>query len=125
MEDDCVLAFTSVGLRSYFYAITAHFGYWFRPERARTDRWHVAHDPLYGQLFKRKQRDRLTFTITRMLWGSRKVLYRILTDHGFNSTIETAFIERVNLTIRRGVAPLMRKIWALTQSPEHLLLHTQ
>ena len=125
LDDDCVPAFTSDGLRSYFYAITAHFGSWFRPERARTDHWHVADNLLYGQLVKRKQRYRLTFTITRMLWGSRSVFYQLLTEHGFNRTIQTAFIERVNLTIRRGVAPLMRKTWALAQSPEHLLLHTQ
>jgi hypothetical protein len=36
LDKDCVPAFTSDGLRSYFYAITAHFGSWFRPERART-----------------------------------------------------------------------------------------
>ena len=46
---------------------------------------------------------------TRMLWGSRRVFYQLLNASGFNSTIQTAFIERVNLTIRRGVAPLMRK----------------
>ena len=125
LDDDCVPAFTSDGLRSYFYAITAHFGYWFRPERARTDQWHVADDLLYGQLIKRKQRYRLTFTITRMLWGSRTLFYQLLAEYGFNSTIQTAFIERVNLTIRRGVAPLMRKTWSLAQSPQHLLLHCE
>ena len=36
-----------------------------------------------------------------------------------------SFIERVNLTIRRGVAPLMRKTWALAQSPDHLRLHME
>ena len=76
-------------------------------------------------MVKRKQRYRLTFTITRMLWGSRTVFYQLLNANGFNSTIQTAFIERVNLTIRRGVASLMRKTWALAQSPKHLLLHTQ
>lgn len=125
LDDDCVPAFTSDGLRSYFYAITVHFGYWFCPERARTDHWHVADDLLYGQLIKRKQRYRLTSTITRMLWGSRTLFYQLLTDHGFRTTIQTAFIERVNLTIRRGVAPLMRKTWSLAQSPQHLLMHTQ
>ena len=31
LADDCVPAFTTDGLRSYFYAITAHFGNWWRP----------------------------------------------------------------------------------------------
>lgn len=66
-------AFTCDGLRRYFYAITAHFGDWFRPDRACTDHWRVADDLLYDQLVKRKQRYRLTFTITRMLWGSCSV----------------------------------------------------
>lgn len=125
LDENCVPAFTSDGLRSYFYAITAHFGYWFRPERARTDHWHVADDLLYGQLIKRKQGYRLTFTITRMLWGSRNAFYQLLAAQGFRTTIQTAFVERVNLTIRRGIAPLMRKTWSLAQSPEHLLLHCE
>ena len=125
LDDDCVPAFTSDGLRSYFYAITAHFGSWFRPERARTDHWQVDDDLLYGQLVKRKRGYRLSFTITRMLWGSRQAFYQLLTDQGFRKNIQTAFIERVNLTIRRGVAPLMRKTWSLAQSPDHLLLHCE
>jgi transposase-like protein len=32
-------AFLTDGLRTYFYAITAHFGHWFRPPRARKDHW--------------------------------------------------------------------------------------
>jgi hypothetical protein len=40
--------FLSDGLRAYFYAITAHFGTWFRPPRARTDHWQVDENLLYG-----------------------------------------------------------------------------
>ena len=54
-----------------------------------------------------------------------EIFYQLLTDHGFSPTIQTAFIERINLTLRRGVASLMRKTWSLAQSPEHLFLHTQ
>jgi hypothetical protein len=28
LAEDCIPAFTSDGLRAYFYAITAHFGVW-------------------------------------------------------------------------------------------------
>ncbi len=59
----------------------------------------------------------------RMQWGKRKDLNVLLKLHGFAQLIQTAFIERVNLTIRRGVAPLMRKTWSWAQNPEHLLLH--
>lgn len=36
---DCVPAITTVGLRSYFFSPTAHFGTWFRAPKARTDHW--------------------------------------------------------------------------------------
>jgi IS1 family transposase len=126
LKSDCVSAFTTDGLRGYFYAITAHFGHWFRPERARTDHWQVSANLLYGQLVKkRRKRGASKFAIMRMLWGKRKDLNVILKLYGFAALIQTAFVERVNLTIRRGVAPLMRKTWSLAQNPEHLLLHVE
>ena len=130
---DCIPAFTTDGLRGYFYAITAHFGHWFRPIRARTDHWQVSEDLLYGQLVKQRKSRKSGFAIMRkaspassgMLSGKRKDLNALLKQHGFAQLIQTAFIERVNLTIRRGVAPLMRKTWSLAQNPEHLLLHVE
>jgi len=115
LHPDSIPAFTTDGLRGYFYAITAHFGYWFRPKRARTDHWQVSDRLLYDQLVKQRQRRKRTFTLMRMLWGRRKDLNHLLQQQGFAPLIQTAFIERVNLTIRRGVAPLMRKTWSLAQ----------
>jgi len=125
LKPDCVPAFTTDGLRGYFYAITAHFGHWLRPERARTDHWQVSGDLLYGQLVKQRKRSTSKFATMRMMWGKREDLNQLLEAHGFAALIQTAFIERVNLTIRRGVAPLMRKTWSLAQDPDHLLLHAQ
>jgi len=125
LKSDCVPAFTTDGLRSYFYAITAHFGHWFRPERARTDHWQVSDDLLYGQIVKQRKSRKSGFAVMRMMWGIRKDLNALLKQYGFVSLIQTAFIERVNLTIRRGVAPLMRKTWSLAQYPDHLLLHIE
>ena len=125
LKFDCIPAFTVDGLRSYFYSVTAHFGSWFRPKRARTDHWQVSDNLLFGQLVKQRKSRKSTFTIMRMLWGKRKELNILLKLHGFAQLIQTAFIERVNLTIRRGVAPLMRKTWSLAQNPEHLLLHVE
>lgn len=125
LHPDSIPAFTTDGLRGYFYAITAHFGHWFRPKRARTDHWQVSNDLLYGQLVKQRKSRKRTFTLMRMLWGKRKDLNTLLEQHRFAPLIQTAFIERVNLTVRRGVAPLMRKTWSLAQHPEHLLLHLE
>ena len=39
LDPDCVPSFMTDGLWGYFYALTAHFGEWFRPFRARIDHW--------------------------------------------------------------------------------------
>jgi transposase InsO family protein len=42
---------------------------------------------------------------------------------GFSGRVNTAFIERVNLTIRRGVAALARRTWATALQAPHLEAH--
>ena len=74
LAPDSVPAFTSDGYRPYFYALTAHFGSWFRPKRARTDHWRVNPRLHYGQLVKRRRQRRVSFTVTRMLLGRRRAL---------------------------------------------------
>ena len=46
----CVPSFLTDGLWSDFYAITAPFGYWFRPKHARTAHWFPADELHHGQL---------------------------------------------------------------------------
>jgi IS1 family transposase len=96
LHSDCVPAFTTDGLRSYFYAVTAHFGNWFRPPRARKDHWQVDERLLQGQLVKRHERRKLTYTITRMLWGKRKALNDLLEQQGFRQLIQTAYTVSTN-----------------------------
>lgn len=125
LAPDCVPVFTTDGLRSYFYAVTAHFGYWSRPKRARKDHWFVSPDLLYGQLVKRKDRGKKRFALTRMLWGERRMFRETLRSLGLTSTIQTAFVERVNLTFRQGVSALSRRTWAYAQSVESLTYHVE
>ena len=40
---------------------------------------------------------------------------------GFSGRLNTAFIERVNLTVRHGVSALARRTWATAQQSPHLL----
>ncbi len=42
---------------------------------------------------------------------------------GLSGLIQTSAIERVNLTIRQGVALLTRRTWSLAQSETHLHHH--
>jgi transposase-like protein len=106
----CIPAFTTDGLRAYFHAVTAHFGRWFRPPRARKDHWQVDERLQHGQLVKRRKNRKVKYTITRMLWGKRSALYEVLEQHGFNRLVQTALIERVNLSIRQGVSLLTRRV---------------
>ncbi len=125
LAPDCIPAFTTDGLRSYFYALTTHFGHWFRPPRAHSDHWQPSDDLHYGQLVKRKDRRRVTFTHTRMLWGQRRALFARLRQVGLRPLIQTAFVERVNLTFRQSVSALSRRTWAYAQTERHLLLHCE
>jgi hypothetical protein len=54
-------------------------------------------------------RKRQTYAITRMLWGKRNAMTQKLKSVGLFGLIQTAFIERVNLTIRQSPTPLRRK----------------
>jgi hypothetical protein len=44
-----------------------------------------------------------------MAWGKRSELFEVLAANGFRQTIQTTFIERLNLTIRQGIASLGRQ----------------
>ena len=121
---NCVLSFMTDGLWMYFYALTAHFGHWFRPKRARTDHWQPDEHLCHAQLVKRSQRRRLTYTVRRMAWGKHGELFAVLVAHGFRRVIQTAYVERLNLTFRQGLAGLARDTWSL-MSEQRLLLHAE
>src|SRR5262250_3341974 len=44
---------------------------------------------------------------------------------GFSGRLNTAFSERVNLTVRHGVAALAHRTWATAQQSPHLLAHLE
>jgi hypothetical protein len=48
----CLPVFSSDGLNQYFYAITAHFGFWDKPPRARKFHWFPDERLQYAQLRK-------------------------------------------------------------------------
>ena len=113
LAKDCQPVFSSDGLRQYFYALTAHFGQWTQPEGKRQPVWQVLPEFLYGQLRKIRSGYRLKYVHTRMLCGARSQLTERLQLVGLSGQIHTAFIERLNLTLRHLVAALRRRTWAL------------
>src|SRR5215472_8021617 len=113
----CLPLFTSDGLNLYFYALTAHFGDWRQVCcRGRNMRhWQVAAGLIYGQVKKSYQRRKLVRVTHVMRLGTADDLTAALQGLGFSGRLNTAFIERVNLTIRHGVAALARRTWATAQ----------
>jgi IS1 family transposase/transposase-like protein len=116
--------FLSDGINQYFYALTAHFGCWKYPAKQWV--WLVSPKLLYAQLVKRRgkrRHDGKPFAYTRMMWGRYLDLVLGLYQAGLSLVIQTAFIERINLTIRPGIAALRRRTWAKAHSNEVLALH--
>ena len=123
---DHVPVFSSDGLRHYFSALTAHFGSWHAPEgQQRKRRWHVDPRLLFGMLYKVKVGRKLQDLYTRIRCGTRAEWQRRVTALGFSGKIQTAYVERANLTLRELVAPLARRTWSITRSHESLMLAIQ
>jgi IS1 family transposase/transposase-like protein len=106
----CTPAITTDGLRHYYYALTAHFGRWVAFGRRRC--WAVDPSLLYGQLHKRYRRRRLVRIRDQMRSGTRRALQTTLRGLGWSGKLQTAFVERLNLTARQSVAALTRRTWA-------------
>jgi IS1 family transposase/transposase-like protein len=123
----CLPLFTSDGLNLYFYALTAHFGTW-REERRRgrkVRRWQVAAGLIYGQVKKCYRRRKLMRVTHVMRLGTEDAFKAALQGLGFTGRLNTAFIERVNLTVRHGCSALARRTWATSQQASQLLAHLE
>jgi IS1 family transposase len=125
LAENCLPIFTSDGLNMYFYGLTSHFGYWCPQERRRKPVWIVATGFLYGQVIKRYRRRRLEGIEYRMQWGRLENLKARLKALGLSGKLNTAFVERVNLTLRQGIAPLIRRTWGTAQTLDGLRLHLE
>jgi IS1 family transposase len=117
----CVPVFTSDGLNHYFYALTAHFGAWVAEQGRRRPQWQVAPGLLYGQVKKVYRGRRLVQVTPLMRCGTEAALRVALQALGLSGRITTAFVERVNLTLRRRVPALARRTWATAQRPALVL----
>src|SRR5262249_28421428 len=60
-----------------------------------------------------------------MRLGTEDALQATLQGLGFSGRLNTAFIERVNLTVRHGIAALARRTWATAQQSPQLLAHLE
>jgi IS1 family transposase len=120
----CVPLFLTDGFTAYGTAILAHFGHWMQPERRQDKgplpkpRWMPLPKLLYAQVVKSYRRRRLVGVKHRVVFGARVAIEQVLARCGW--TINTAFVERLNLDIRQRVAAIGRHVNTLCQGAEGL-----
>jgi IS1 family transposase len=107
--------------------LAAHFGQWLEVGRQgqRVRQWLVAAGLIYGQVKKSYRRRKLLRVTHVMRLGTHADLTVALQGMGFSGRLNTACIERVNLTVRLGVAALARRTWATAKLAPQLLAHVQ
>ena len=118
----CVPLFLSDQWSAYANALLTHFGQWVPvPQRHRRGRppkprWQPLPDLHYAQLVKKREKGRVVSVSHRIVYGNLETVEAMLKDCGVGQKINTAFIERLNLTIRQHVAALARKVIQLAKT---------
>jgi IS1 family transposase len=113
----CVPLFLTDGFKEYMTALLTHFGQWVQlpPRRAQgpapKSRWMPLPQLLYAQVVKQYRRRRVVRVYHRVVFGTLGAVQQVLAAHGWQ--INTAFIERINLTIRQHVAAVGRRVITL------------
>ena len=120
LAPECIPIFTSASLNLYFYSLTAHWGSWVESVGTKKQEWQVDASLVYGQLIKSYRRRKLAWVERIMRWGSLDALKAQLQKAGWSGVLQTAFVERVNLTVRRGLAMLARRSWSTAQTMAQL-----
>ena len=80
---------------------------------------------LYGQVLKTRRNDRIVKVERRELIGAAWRFEEVLNNSEDSSTLNTSFIERMNLTIRQGSAYLSRRTLSHARSEEKLKEHLE
>lgn len=120
LAPDCQPLFLSDSLRDYATALLTHFGHWVQHPRRQPQgpppkpRWCALSQLRYAQVIKKCRRRRWVKLIQRVVFGSRDEIDRVLARHGWQ--INTAFIERLNLTLRQHIAAIGRRVITLAKS---------
>ena len=124
LAPDCAPLLLTDGFKEYATALLTHYGHWVQPERrqatgpAPKPRWMPLPQLLYAQVIKTTRRRRLVRVHHRVVFGTLEAIQQVLAACGWQ--INTAFIERVNLTIRQHVAAVGRRVMTLCKGEEGL-----
>jgi IS1 family transposase len=120
----CMPLWLSDGFKGYLPAILGHFGCWSQPPRHHAKgpgpkpRWMPLPGLLYAQVLKQYRRKRLVGVTHRVVFGTQEAVKHILAACGW--TINTSFVERLNLDIRQRVAAVGRRVNTLCQGEDGL-----
>lgn len=120
----CVPLFLTDGFKEYTPALLTHFGQWVQPARRRGQgpapkpRWMPLPQLLYAQVVKTVRRRRLVRLSHRVVFGTLAAVHDVLAPCGWQ--INTAFVERINLTIRQHVAAVGRRVSTLCKDEDGL-----
>jgi IS1 family transposase len=124
LAPDCAPLFLTDGFKEYMTALLTHYGHWVQPERQRVQgpapkpRWMPLPPLLYAQVIKTIRRRRLVRVSHRVVFGTLEAVEHVLAACGWQ--IQTAFIERVNLSIRQHVAAVGRRVATLCKGEDGL-----
>jgi IS1 family transposase len=120
----CVPLFLTDGFKEYTTALLTHYGQWVQPARRRAQgpmpkpRWMPRPQLLYAQVIKTVRRRRLVRVCYRVVFGTVEAVHQVLAAHGWQ--INTAFIERLNLSMRQHVAAVGRRVTTLCKGEDGL-----
>jgi IS1 family transposase len=120
----CVPLFLTDGFKEYTTALLTHFGQWVQPSRRQAQgpapkpRWMPLPQLLYAQVVKTVRRRRLVRVRHRVVFGTLEAINDVLAPHGWH--INTAFVERLNLSIRQHVAAVGRRVSTLCKGEDGL-----
>ena len=124
LASGCVPLFLTDGFKEYATALLTHYGQWVQPERRQATgprpkpRWIPLPELLYAQVIKTVRRRRLVRLGRRVVFGTLEAVEQVLATCGWQ--INTAFIERMNLSIRQHVAAVGRRVSTLCKGEDGL-----
>jgi IS1 family transposase len=113
LAPDCAPLFVTDGFRAYMTALLTHYGHWVQSARRRAQgpspkpRWMPLPERLYAQVVKTTRRRRLERVRHRVVFGTLAAVNQVLRPLGWQ--INTALVERGNLSLRQHVAAIGRR----------------
>jgi IS1 family transposase len=124
LAPDCAPRLLTEGFREYLTALLTHSGQWVQPSRRQDKRphskprWRPRPQLLSAQVVKTVRRRRLVRVRHHVVLGTLEAVHAVLAPLGCQ--INTAFMERLNLSMRQHVAAVGRRVSTLCKGEDGL-----